>query len=450
MNKIKLSERQIHAGIIALLLLPPIITAIFIALFGVNVIYWDQWDFFAGTLSHWYTGSLSFQDLFSQHNEHRIFFPRLVMIGIATLTSYNNLAEMVCSYLLLLLILVLIYRIFILGKQWTWKYPMFFIPVAWLVCSLDQYENLLWGFQIQVFLCVTGMLIAILFLEQCKGTDWDLAVGIFGGILSSFSFMNGLMVWPAGLVLLLLKENRSSRAISAWLVAAIVTTLVFFDGWVRQESLPSLFYFIAKPVDAISYFLVIIANSSGFSPGIIGDNAAIFVAVIFLLILCFVLYRAYDAGIIRTNAGIVALIVFPLLSEVMLTVGRGGFGIGQAISPRYITFTVFGIIGLYILFVNLREYCKDDLWVNRVYYFFCLLVLAGIILGMMNGLVQGEKTKEQRLVIRENLISYQTVPDSAFKNLYPDPKVIREWAPVLKKYQLNVFAGNNTLSWDKF
>ncbi|MHB8053417.1 MAG: hypothetical protein ACYDEZ_09070, partial [Methanoregula sp.] len=28
--------------------------------------------------------------------------------------------------------------------------------------------------------------------------------------------------------------------------------------------------------------------------------------------------------------------------------------------------------------------------------------------------------------------------------LFPDPNVVREWAPVLKKYQLNVFTGNYT------
>jgi hypothetical protein len=28
--------------------------------------------------------------------------------------------------------------------------------------------------------------------------------------------------------------------------------------------------------------------------------------------------------------------------------------------------------------------------------------------------------------------------------LFPDPNVVREWAPVLKKYQLNVFIENYT------
>jgi hypothetical protein len=169
------------------------------------------------------------------------------------------------------------------------------------------------------------------------------------------------------------------------------------------------------------------------------------VGIIFVLILGFTLYRAYGAGIIRANAGIIALIAFALLSEVMLTFGRGGFGIIQATATRYVTFTVFGIIGTYLLFINLKEFCcKDDLWLKRVFYLFCILILAGIIMGEGVGLVMGEKMKEQRQEMREGLISYQTAPDSILKMLYPDPNVVREWAPVLKKYQLNVFTGNYT------
>jgi hypothetical protein len=99
------------------------------------------------------------------------------MIGIATLTSYNTLAEMACSCLLLFLDLILIYRIYSAGKKWSWDYLAIFIPVAWLVCSINRWENLLWSYQISIFLCVLGMLLAIFFLARCKGLDGNLAVG---------------------------------------------------------------------------------------------------------------------------------------------------------------------------------------------------------------------------------------------------------------------------------
>lgn len=445
MIKLDFSHKGIRAGIIFLIILPAIITALYILRFGVNVIYWDQWSFFGTTLSHWYDGTLSFQDLFNQVNENRMFFPKILMIGIAGVTSYNTIAEMACSFILLLINFVLLCKIGITGKKWSWEYLAFFIPVVWLFFSIHQWENLLMGFQISFFLCITGILIAISFLERCNGIDWNLGLGISGGILSSFSALFGLMIWPTGLALLLLNERRTPRAIVGWLIAAIVTTLIFFYGWVRPENHPSPFYFLSKPVEAIVYFFVLTANSFGFSMGVIGEYPAMIVGIIFVLILGFTLYRAYGTGIIRANAGIIALIVFALLSEIMLTSGRGGFGIIQATTSRYVTFTVFGIIGTYLLFINFKEFCcKDDLWIKRVFYLFCVLILAGIIIGLGEGWVTGEKIKEQRQEMREELISYPTASDATLKMLYPDPQYVRKWAPVLKKYQLNVFAGNYT------
>jgi hypothetical protein len=445
MIKLDFSRKEVRAGILFLIILPAIITALYIIRFGVNVIYLDQWDFFRSALFPWYNGTLSFQDLFSQVNENRMFFPKILMIGIAGVTSYNNIAEMICSFILLLINFVLLSKICLTKKNWSWENLLFFIPVVWLFFSVDQSENLLMGFQLSFFLCVTGVLIAIFFLERCNGIDWQLGLGILSGFLSSFSAMFGLMIWPAGLALLLLKEKRTPREIYGWLIAAIVTVLIFFNGWIRPEYHPSPFYFLSKPVDAIGFFFVLTANSVGVPMGVIGEYPAIIVGIIFVFILGFTLYRAYGAGIIRANAGIIALIAFALLSEVMLTFGRGGFGIIQATATRYVTFTVFGIIGTYLLFINLKEFCcKDDLWLKRVFYLFCILILAGIIMGEGVGLVMGEKMKEQRQEMREGLISYQTAPDSILKMLYPDPNVVREWAPVLKKYQLNVFTGNYT------
>jgi len=438
------SHRKIRAGILALIILPVIIAALYITRFGVNVIYMDQWDFFRGTLFPWYKGTLSFQDLFGQVNENRMVFPGILMLGIAGVTAYNNIAEMGCSFILLLVNFALLTRICAAGKSLSWEYLAFFIPVAWLFFSVHQWENLLMGFQISFFLCITGVLIAVFFLERCRGIDGQLGLGIAGGILSSFSAMFGLMIWPAGLALLLLKEKRNPREIYGWLIAATGAIIIFFTGWVRPEYHPSPFYFLSKPVEAIGYFFALTASSSGFVWSGFGYFPTIMMGIFFSVILGFVLCRAYGAGIIRANAGIMALILFAFLSEVMLTFGRGGFGIIQAFTSRYVTVTVFGIIGTYLLLVNLREICRDDPWVKRVFYLFCIVLLAGILIGLGGGLVTGEKIKEQRLEMREGLISYMTSPDSTLKMLYPDPDVVREWAPVLKKYQLNVFAGNYT------
>src|SRR5215813_2809974 len=85
---------QLPRAIVVVLLLCPIIaTLAYIALYGVNVPFLDDW-LFIEFMQKYMTQGITLQDLFKQHNEHRIFFPRLVMLGLALPTRYNSVAQM--------------------------------------------------------------------------------------------------------------------------------------------------------------------------------------------------------------------------------------------------------------------------------------------------------------------------------------------------------------------
>jgi hypothetical protein len=45
------------------------------AFFGVNVVFADAWDMVL-VFRKWSSGRLAFPDLYAQHVEHRMFFPR--------------------------------------------------------------------------------------------------------------------------------------------------------------------------------------------------------------------------------------------------------------------------------------------------------------------------------------------------------------------------------------
>ena len=81
--------------------LPVFLCFNFIYRFGVDVPFWDQWEL-VPFLDLWASGTLSLGDLFSQHNEHRIFFPRLIMLLLAAATGWNSRAEMWFNFSLLL------------------------------------------------------------------------------------------------------------------------------------------------------------------------------------------------------------------------------------------------------------------------------------------------------------------------------------------------------------
>src|ERR1051325_5649941 len=76
----------------------PASLVIFVILrFGVDVPYWDDWAF-VSLLERIHAGKLSIRDLFAQHNEHRMIFPRLVKLGLTHFTGWNTFYELFASW----------------------------------------------------------------------------------------------------------------------------------------------------------------------------------------------------------------------------------------------------------------------------------------------------------------------------------------------------------------
>jgi hypothetical protein len=90
---------------------PAVICFLYIMKYGINVIYWDEW-LLVPLFAKLYTGHLAFKDLIAQHNEHRILFPRVIMLILGTISHYNTKYEMYFSWLFLCLTSYLLFLIF--------------------------------------------------------------------------------------------------------------------------------------------------------------------------------------------------------------------------------------------------------------------------------------------------------------------------------------------------
>jgi hypothetical protein len=88
-----------------LLAFSPAFVALYIVLaYGVDFPYWDQLDpDIAGIYVKYHAGTLGFADMMAQHNEHRQFFPRFLYLGLALLTHWNPVAEMVASWVIVVI-----------------------------------------------------------------------------------------------------------------------------------------------------------------------------------------------------------------------------------------------------------------------------------------------------------------------------------------------------------
>src|SRR5712691_2143263 len=197
----------------ALFLLAVIPVAIIVRLIGdyaVNVPYGDEWSLLS-LFAKWNDHQLSFADLFRQHNEHRIFFPKLIYLAFAQWTNWNVRAEMFFSVLLCAGTSAGIYLLLQQTVPGTArKRLLLWALINVLIFAPVQAENWLWGFQLQVFI-PTLCLVATLVLLQS-----DLRpAGKFAGaglivVVASFSFGGGLLLWPVVGVYFILKIGRAS------------------------------------------------------------------------------------------------------------------------------------------------------------------------------------------------------------------------------------------------
>src|SRR5918995_6429265 len=135
------------ALIVGLIMLPVGFTALFIAIYSVDVPYADQWHT-AQLFVQAAEGSLSFTHLFEQHNEFRQVFPHLLFLALGTITHWNVRYEMLVSLLLACLVSFNIYRISRVTITGTQKRLWLLVGANLLIFSPVQYETWLFGIQV--------------------------------------------------------------------------------------------------------------------------------------------------------------------------------------------------------------------------------------------------------------------------------------------------------------
>lgn len=286
-------------------------------------------------------GQIGVLDLFRQSNEHRIFFPRLIMFADLRWFGGRNAFNVVMSDVFQIAHLALLLWIgrSILVRSFAGWVTAAFIVAAMLTGS--QYENIYWGFQscfVMVFLFASAALAAAARLPPAGGTRLAsmmvLAAAIVCAAVSTFSMANGLFVWP---ILLLAVLDRRAGPLAVAVVAATgaAITAFYLRGYVSVGAHTPLSAALYSPLDAAGYFLAYLgAVIAPRSPWAAGAWGAVLVLVLAILAARrLIRHQRFDAP----SLFFWGLVLFLLLSAAATTLGRFKFGSIQALSPRYIT-----------------------------------------------------------------------------------------------------------------
>ena len=127
--------------------------------YSVNTIYLDQW-YNVSLIEH----SLSFSALWAQHDEHRAFFPNLIVLILAPTTHLNVIFEEYLSGLMLCVALGL----FVLADKRSFRRTPWicYCPVAFVLLSYVQAGSTLFGFQLSWYLSISALAVALFLLDR--------------------------------------------------------------------------------------------------------------------------------------------------------------------------------------------------------------------------------------------------------------------------------------------
>jgi hypothetical protein len=422
-----------------LLVFPALLLLYFIHAFGVNVIVGDEWAVIP-LLKLAANGRLSLPDLLAQHNETRMPFGYLVILILARFSRYNTLTEMFFSFFLLCISGLLLFLVF--RRKYSGNLgPLAFLPVSLLLFSFGQLESILWGFTVTIYLMIFAVVAALYLLHTSRRIDLRFALSSVCAIVASYSMITGLMVWPAGLVEIL-KSERKWRRFLVWVAAGGVTFVLYFYGWVKPDYEPPLDFVLRNPVDGGRYFLVLLGTVFTYpdTKSLAPRGFTIAYGLVISLIALLVLIQAYRGKLLRKNSAWLFLVVFALLACVSETLGRSGFGPGQAQASRYTPVTALGIIGIYLLSLSVSGsgLGRRRRWGTRA---LMTLFLLGLIVSYGAWWQMGQVTRDSRGMAAYVLKTYKIQSDENIINflIWSEPAAVRG-AQYLEHNELNVFA----------
>lgn len=310
----------------------------------------DQW---ITSLIYVDKGMLGFEDMFAQHNEHRIPITFLVDIVDMKINGGNGWTQFLITTTSCLIMPVVIWRSTVYGYGVTRaeKATVLFGLVSLFFC-VSQIELWSWPFLVGNVLS-NAFSVSVLCLLPYAISSESRVLFIIALILSTlavFGLASGILVWPIGALIILVLERRVTFNLFIWCCASGLISSLYFYGYTRPGH-------HANPVESferIGDILVFWVHIMGSAVGGLGNRAVIIMglSVIFFGILSILWVVRSQAKSAKSEPGSIAMcaiVLFSLLCGVLVSVARLNFGFEYALSSRYTSVSVMALSAMYVL-----------------------------------------------------------------------------------------------------
>ena len=395
--------------------------------------HWDEWSLFDHLAQG---GGWSVAWLWAQHNEHRIFVTKLFFLIDVELFHGTQEFLLISIFLVQLLQVALLSRSLrmlggLRGSAWRAGTGL----IAYCILSPTQYENLVWGFQLQFVVPAAMATLAVLslLLYQRGGKGGCLAISFVAATIATWSLANGMLLWPL-LVIVALWLNMKPATWMALLAAGLCNIALYFYRYHRPS--PKMALPILSLGERVRYAVVylgstFVRHSSGtvaLVAGGLGICAALFVLV----------------GVIRQRKNpspflieMSFLILLCLATAAVTSSGRIHLGVEQATASRYQTFALlfWCSLGLIVLFQFARNQARFQGFATAL-----LIMMLAFATQVRLPLIDAQWHQLRLEMVGLSLLT--GVQDSAvLEDAYPDPQVVLRAARYMKQQRLSIFAG---------
>ena len=347
-------HRHVAAAVtLAVGALPALYMGSLVARYGVAVPLMDDWEM-APLIAKAHAGELTWNDLFEQQEEARTVFPKLIFILSGIDGHWDVRDEMMFSVVLCAVTALGIFLLLRRSGLGVVATALCFWASTLLIFSPAQFE--LWLFasgfpSYMPVLCIVGALLA------CE-TRWSLgvkfAVAAVLSTISTFTLAHGMLAWGLTFPVFLAghRPRHAWRWFAAWCVAAAAAATLYLFDYRKPAHLPD-FAPAMSAGDYVQFFLAFIGGTFAYAARQQRVALAMGVgAVVVLLLAGFALFtwrRFRDAEFSRRVLPWFALAAYSAGSGILVTLGRGAFGLEYAISSRYVTFSLYALIAALVL-----------------------------------------------------------------------------------------------------
>lgn len=439
----------------SLYLIPVVLLIGFVANFSVNVPIDDEWRL-ANLFEKIATGNVNFNDFWALHSNHRIVFPKIIIAVLAFASRWNINYQLCLSIGLAVITFIAMYSLSSIQVKKTGddSWHLANILTCILVCSLVQYENWLWGFQLAWFLvnfCFVAAVYALLSNHKLLPSIRISIAAVFC-FIASFSLAQGLLSWLAAIPAVVALEGNVAekrKRLILWILLFFATCAIYSIDYhpSRKTSIISL---LNKPIVVIDYFFSLLG-----SPIVRLSGISAFVGLlIFGIFLFLAVHFGRKISEHREALPWLSIGLFSVLSALFITAGRAEFGAIQAIeSSRYTTNSILLLIAL----VQLGQlFVRGEIATTNSNYKVVCRLLAGLLIGIIivnsgqaiaqsrSALIykQGAQDCLQLINYLEPSDFFKNAPESCLRVLSKKTWLVREGAAIIDKIGWRKFAKN--------